>query len=64
MNKVKREEREKRIKKILNRYTIFVRTMSKLKGYCSMLQKFDIFNTSDKAPFFVFGVPNTKYYSI
>ena len=32
MNIVKREWREKRIKKILNRYTISIRTMSKLKG--------------------------------
>ena len=42
----------------------FVRTMSKLKWYCSMLQKFDTFNTSDKALFLVFGVLNAKYYSI
>ena len=53
MNKVKREEREKRKekKKKLNRYTISTRTVSKLKRYCSMLRKFDAFNTSNKAPF-------------
>ena len=35
--------------------------MSKLRRYCSMLQNFDTFNTSDEAPFLVFGVPNAKY---
>ena len=41
--------------------SFFVYTRPKLEEYFSMLQKFD---TSDKAPFLVFGVPNTKYYSI
>jgi len=62
--KVKREEREKRIKKIINSYAILVCTVSKMQRYCSILQKFNTFNTSDKAPFLVFGVPNAKYYSI
>ena len=56
MSKKKRKEN----KKILNRYTISVCTVSKLKGYCSILQKFDTFNTFDKAPFFVFSVSNAK----
>ena len=35
-NKVMRKEREKRIKKILNQYSISVRTLSSLRAYCSM----------------------------
>ena len=38
-------------KKIINHMPLFVRTMTKLRGYCSMLQKFDTFSTSNKAPF-------------
>ena len=63
MNIVKREWREKRIKNIKSLYHFYSYRV-KIEGYCSMLQKFDTFNTSDKAPFFVFGVPNAKYYSI
>ena len=29
-----------------------------------MSQNFDTFNTPDDALFFMFGVPNAKYYSI
>ena len=38
-------------KKIINHMPLFVRTMTKLRGYCNMLQKFDTFSTSNKAPF-------------
>ena len=51
-------------KKIINSYSIVVRTVSKMQRYCSMLQKFDTFNTSNKTPLLLFGMPNAKYYSI
>ena len=51
-------------KKIINSYSIVVRTVSKMQWYCSMLQKFDTFNTSNKAPLLLFGMPNAKYYSV
>ena len=35
-----------------------------MQQYYSMLQKFDTFNTFDKAMFLVFGVLNVSYYSI
>ena len=60
-NKVMREEREKRIKKILNQNGISVHTLSYLRAYCSMSQNFETFSTLDDALFLVFGVPNAKY---
>ena len=56
-----RKEREKRIKKILNLYSISVRMLSYLRVYCSMAQNFDTFNTPHDALFLVFGVPNAKH---
>ena len=62
-NKEVRGER-KMNKKIINSYAILICTVSKMQRYYSMLQKFDTFNTYDKTLFFVFDVPNAKYYSI
>ena len=62
--KVKREEREKRIKKTIKIYTISVYFVSYLRRYCSGVSYFLRFETSDKAPFLVFGVPIVSYCSI
>ena len=57
---MKREGREKRIKNI-KIYTIFVRTLSYLRLYCSLMPNILAFTTPDKSSFLVFGVSNTKY---
>ena len=57
---MKREEREKRIKNI-KIDTIFVRTLSYLKMYCSLMPNILAFTTPDKSGFLVFDVSNTKY---
>ena len=62
--KVKKEEREKRIKKTIKIYTISIYFVSYLRRYCSAVAYFLRFETSDKAPFLVFGVPNVSYCSI
>ena len=53
---------ERKVNKIIKRnYTIFVRTLSYLKAYCSISQNFETFSTSHEGLFLVFGVPNAKY---
>ena len=51
-------------KKIINHMPFGVCTVLNLEGYCSMLLKFDTFNTFDKTSFLVFDMPNVPYYSI
>ena len=48
-------------KKIINENDIFIRTLSKMRAYCSMSHNFSIFSTPHDALFFMFGVSNAKY---
>ena len=54
-NKVMREEREKRIKKIKT-FTISVRTFSFLKLYCSLMPNILAFKTPNVSGFLVFNI--------
>ena len=49
---------------IINGNGIFIRTLSKMRVYYSMSHNFGTYNTPEDALFFVFDVPNDKYYSI
>ena len=57
-NKLKREEREKRIKEILISYTNSVRIVANMQQHCSCVAKIMAFGTSDKMRFLVFDVVN------
>ena len=66
MRKKRKEESDdrgerKENKKILNTYSISVRTLSYLKAYCSLMPNILAFTTPDKSGFLVFGVSNAKY---
>ena len=41
-------------------FGIFIRTMSKMRAYCSISQIFFAFSTPHDSLFLVFGVPNAK----
>ena len=47
-------------KKIINADGILVRTVSRMRAYCSMSHNFSTFNTPHDALFLVFGVLNVK----
>ena len=57
--RVWRRERWIKIKIII--FSIYVRIVSNIEGYCSMLQNFDTFETPHEAWIVVFGVSNAKY---
>ena len=46
---------------IINVNGIFVRTVLKMRAYCSMSQNFSTFSTPHDALFLVFSVSNAKY---
>ena len=48
-------------KKIINADGILVRTVSRMRAYCSMSHNFSTFNTPHDALFLVFSVSNAKY---
>ena len=45
-------------KKLINRNRIFIRTLSKMRAYCSMCYNFSTFSISDEDLFLCFGVSN------
>ena len=55
--------RERWIKIIIKFFSIYVRTVLNIEGYCSMLQNFDTFRTPYEAWIVVFGVSNAKYFA-